>query len=247
MSIYTEFASVYDMMQYDVDYAFWIDGIIDMVRKHNRNAKSMLELACGTGTLSIGISKRGFMTEGIDISEEMLTVAQAKAYESGAKVRFYHQDMIEFNTKKKYDVIFCMCDGMNYVTDDHDMRQVFLNISTHLNPDGILIFDLSTKYKLSEVIGSHTFAETFENEAFIWENEYDETQKLLRFTFTLFKNDGEGYVRHEENHIQRAYEIEEIKALAKEYFDLHSMLDGDTFGSLEQHSNRICFVMTPKK
>lgn len=247
MSIYTEFASVYDRMQYDVDYDFWIDGIVNIVKEHNRNAKSMLELACGTGTLSIGISKKGFLMEGIDISEDMLTIAQAKAYESGAKVRYYHQDMITFNTRKKYDAIFCMCDGMNYVTCDDDMRKVFANISSHLNPEGILIFDLSSKYKLSEVIGNHTFAETFEDEAYIWENEFDDAHHLLRFTFTLFKNDGEGYVRHEENHVQRAYEIEEIKELAKEHFELQSILDGDTFGTLEFDANRICFVMTPRK
>ncbi len=247
MSIYSEFASVYDMMQYDVDYAFWIEGIIEIAKSHNAGAKSMLELACGTGTLAIGLAKKGFLTEGIDISEDMLTIAQTKAYENGAKVRFYNQDMIHFNTKKKYDVIFCMCDGMNYVIDDADMKKVFSNIMDHLSPGGILIFDLSSKYKLSEIIGNHTFAETFENEAYIWENEYETEQSLLRFSLTLFKDDGDGYVRHEENHVQRAYDIDEIKALASTKFDTIRILDGDTFDVPHDKSNRLCFVMTPKK
>lgn len=247
MSIYSEFASVYDMMQYDVDYAFWIEGIIEIAKSHNAGAKSMLELACGTGTLAIGLAKKGFLTEGIDISEDMLTIAQTKAYENGAKVRFYNQDMIHFNTKKKYDVIFCMCDGMNYVIDDADMKKVFSNIMDHLSPEGILIFDLSSKYKLSEIIGNHTFAETFENEAYIWENEYESEQCLLRFSLTLFKDDGDGYVRHEENHVQRAYDVDEIITLASTKFDTIRVLDGDTFDAPHEKSNRLCFVMTPKK
>lgn len=247
MSIYSEFASVYDMMQYDVDYDFWIEGIIKIAKANNSNAKTMLELACGTGTLAIGLAKKGFLTEGIDISEDMLTIAQTKAYECGAKIRFYNQDMIHFNTKKRYDVIFCMCDGMNYVIDDDEMKKVFSNISSHLNPEGVLIFDLSSKYKLSEVIGNHTFAETFEHEAYIWENEYEAEQNLLRFSLTLFKDDGGGYIRHEENHVQRAYEIDEILALASANFDTTRIMDGDTFDAPHEKSNRLCFVMTPKK
>ncbi|HAS74891.1 MAG TPA: class I SAM-dependent methyltransferase [Clostridiales bacterium UBA8960] len=246
MSIYSEFASVYDMMQYDVDYERWVNGIIKIAKEHNNQAKTMLELACGTGTLAIGISKKGFITEALDISEDMLSVAQSKAYDAHAKVRFYHQDMITFNTKKTYDVIFCMCDGMNYIISDEDMKCVFENIKRHLTPEGILIFDISSKYKLSEVIGNHTFAETFEHEAYIWENEYDHTRNLLKFTLTLFKEDEDGYQRFEESHTQRAYDIETLKTLSEPSFNLVSVLDGDSFENIQAHSNRICLIMTPK-
>lgn len=246
MSIYSEFASVYDKMQYDVDYDYWIKGIIEIAKQHNLKSKTMLELACGTGTLAIGIAKKGYILEALDLSEDMLSVAQSKAYDEGAKVRFYHQDMLTFNTKKTYDVIFCMCDGMNYIINEEDMFKVFENIKKHLTPNGILIFDVSSKYKLSEVIGNHTFAETFDNEAYIWENAFDSETNLLNFSLTLFKEDEFGYQRFEESHTQRAYEIEELKKISEPLFNLVSIIDGDTFEHLQEHSNRICFIMTPK-
>jgi len=243
MSIYSEFASVYDIMQYDVDYQRWIDEIKRIVIKSSPQARTMLELACGTGTIGIGLSKKGFQIEALDISEDMLTVAQSKAFDNGVKIKFYHQDMIHFNTKKKYDVVFCMCDGMNYIIEDDDIECVFNNIYNHLEEDGILIFDISSHYKLKNVIGNHTFAETFEHEAYIWENEYDEFNKLLEFSLTLFKEEEVGYQRYEEFHTQRAYETDEIISMTQNQFELLEILDGDTFEPHKETSNRICFIM----
>lgn len=243
MSIYSEFASVYDVMQYDVDYERWIEEIKNRVTNHNTSARTMLELACGTGTIGIGLSKKGFNVEALDISEDMLTVAQAKAYENNVKMKFYHQDMVSFNTKKRYDAVFCMCDGMNYVLKSSDLSKVFENIYKHLNENGILIFDISSYYKLKHVVGNHTFAETFDHEAYIWENQFDDATKMLEFSLTLFKEEENGYERYEELHTQHAYEIPEILAITNTYFDIIDILDGDTFETNQETSNRICFIM----
>ena len=243
MSIYSEFASVYDVMQYDVDYERWIEEIKYRVTQHNSSARSMLELACGTGTIGIGLSKKGFNVEALDISEDMLTVAQAKAYENNVKMKFYHQDMVNFNTKKQYDAVFCMCDGINYILEPRDLAKVFENIHKHLTECGILIFDISSYYKLKNIVGNHTFAETFDHEAYIWENQFDDTTKMLDFSLTLFKEEENGYERYEELHTQRAYEISEILELTKLKFDLIDILDGDTFENTKETSNRICFIM----
>jgi len=246
MNIYGEFASVYDIMQYDVDYENWIEQIKAIATKYFKGPRSMLELACGTGTIGIGLSKRGFLVEALDISEDMSTVAQSKAYDAGVKMRFYHQDMVTFNTKKTYDVVFCMCDGLNYILDEASVGTVFKNVEKHLNPGGLFICDLSSKYKLKEVIGNSTFAETFDHAAYIWENEFDEHTNQLAFTLTLFKEDDEGYQRFEEFHTQKAYENDSILNVANPYFTVLETVDGDTFEVASEKSERICFIMKRK-
>lgn len=246
MEMYGAFAAVYDRMQYDVDYNLWIQKIHEIVKSYNPGAKRMLELACGTGTIGIGLSKIGYIVEGLDLSEDMLAVAQSKAYDAGVKMRFYHQDMSQFQTKKKYDVIYCMCDGLNYVIDDEQMTNVFESIYNHLTPEGLVIVDISSHYKLSEVIGNKTFAETFETEAYIWENEFDESQNQLSFTLTLFVEEVDVYQRYEEYHQQRAYKVEEIVSLYSQWFETIQIADGDTFESLNEKSNRVGFLLKPK-
>jgi len=175
-----------------------------------------------------------------------LTVAQSKAYEAGMKMKFYHQDMVTFNTKKTYDVIFCMCDGLNYILDEASVEKVFKNVEKHLNPGGLFICDLSSKYKLSEVIGNHTFAETFDQAAYIWENEYDELTNQLTFSLTLFKEEDESYQRFEEFHTQKAYDSDAVIAIASPLFNVMEILDGDTFDDVQETSERICFIMKKK-
>lgn len=247
MDRYTAFASVYDVMQYDVDYERWHQLILSKIDTYAYGARHLMELACGTGTLGILLSKSGLIVEGLDLSEEMLTLAQKKAYEAGVKMRFYHQDMVTFNTRKKYDVICCMCDGLNYVIDLEELEAVFDNVQKHLNPNGLFIFDFSSHYKLSEVIGNHTFAETFDDEAYIWENAYDEEESILEFTLTLFKKEGSSYVRYEEEHVQRAYQIDEIESLISERFDVLEIVDGDDFSKLSKTSQRVGFIVKIKE
>jgi len=246
MKRYGEFASVYDIMQYDVDYENWIAQIKTIVGANFTGARSMLELACGTGTIGIGLSKKGFIVDALDISEDMLTVAQAKAYDHGVKMKFFHQDMIAFDTKKKYDVVYCMCDGLNYILDENSVTRVFKNVEKHLNPGGLFICDLSSKYKLKEIIGNRTFAETFDQAAYIWENEFDTQLNQLAFTLTLFKEEDDGYQRYEEFHTQKAYESDDIIEIAKPFFTLLEILDGDTFESVVETSERICFILKKK-
>lgn len=100
MEIYQTFASVYDKMQYDVNYPFWIEQLDSYIKTLNPTSKQVLELACGTGTIGIGLAKKGYICDGVDISEDMLTVAQAKAYEAGLKMKFFNQNMTEFFTKE---------------------------------------------------------------------------------------------------------------------------------------------------
>lgn len=243
---YKAFARVYDAMQYDVDYEFWVQKIDEKINAYLPNGRSILELACGTGTISIGLSKMGYYVEGLDLSEEMLTIASSKSKHEKQRIVFYHQDMKDFQLNRTYDAIVCMCDGLNYTLDHLELEAVFNKAHAHLNEEGLFLFDLSSRYKLEKIVGNETFAETFEDAAYIWENEYDSENKVLSFWLTLFVEEHNGIQRYEEYHKQRAYEIDEIKQVVLKNFDVLELLDGDHFDALKETSQRLCFVCKKK-
>lgn len=245
-NVYSEFAFVYDLMQYDVDYDVWTENIVKRIKKHNINTRNILELAAGTGNMAIRLSQKGYVVEAIDQSGEMLAIASQKTSQAKQKIKYYEQDMRHFLTKKKYDVILSVCDGMNYLVEESDFEAALTQIHEHLSPEGIVIFDLSSEFKLSEIIGNSTFAETFDNSAYIWENEYEPESRRLNFLLTLFIESNGCYNRHEEYHNQRAYTVDEVKSMVAGSFEMLEILDGDTFGPISESSHRICFIMKGK-
>jgi hypothetical protein len=124
---------------------------------------------------------------------------------------------------------------------------VFQKVHAHLKSGGVFIFDLSTLYKFSEVIGDATFAETFENSAYIWENSYDEQLRQLNFMLTLFVEDSGQYRRIEEYHEQYAYENDAVQTWLKPYFDVMEIVDGDSFKPICATSERVCFICKRKE
>lgn len=240
---YKVFASVYDMMQYDVPYEFWTQKIKEYIHQNVNGARSVLELACGTGTIAIGLSKMGFYVEGCDLSEDMLAMAQEKAFSAGKNIKFIKQDMRTLDMRRTYDAVVCLCDGLNYITDLPSLKKVFQNVEKHLNPGGLFIFDLSTEYKLKEIIGNQTFAETFEEGAYIWENQYDEDTGILEFWLTLFVESEGSYQRSEEYHKQKSYSEEVVKSNIPTTFEFIGVYDGDTFENLSPSSQRMCVIV----
>lgn len=240
--MYNAFAEVYDKMQYDVKYSFWSQQIDLKIKEYAPKTHKILELACGTGTLSRNLYKKGYIMEGVDISEEMLTIAKERALEQHMSIPFFYQDMVELDLNRMYDSAVLMCDGLNYVLEIESVRSVFKRVKAHLKTDGLFIFDLSSYYKLSEVIGNETFAETFDDSAYIWENTFDETTDQLEFDLTLFIEDKGQYQRYEEFHTQKAYQLQAIQEVVQQEFECLEILDGDTFGPVDEKSERWCFI-----
>ncbi len=134
----------------------------------------ILELACGTGNLTIPLTKKGYDIAGIDISAEMLEVAMEKAEEEGVQLVLLQQDIAELDFDvPNLDCILCACDGFNYLTYDDDLEYVFSKAHELLKEDGIFIFDISSYYKLSKVLGNNTFAEKREDVVYMWQNYFD--------------------------------------------------------------------------
>lgn len=271
MSAYSGFAYAYDFLMKDVDYDKWAKDIDDIYKELNIKPKSVLELGCGTGNITTKLYKKGYNMIGSDLSEDMLMIAQEKAYESNLMINFILQDMRSINYRKKVDSVISICDGLNYITTDEDLVKVFKSVHNVLETDGIFLFDISTYFKLKNILGSNTFAESHDGASYIWENYFDEESEILDFDLTVFiksntqldedydddydEDYGDEfdedelvlYERYFEEHKQKAHKTEKLIELLKDYFEIIELRDGDSFSELTDSSQRALFICKKKK
>lgn len=212
---YQSFAQVYDMFMNDVPYAEWADYVQHLLGEYEIKDGLVLELGCGTGSLTEILSSRGYDMIGVDNSADMLEIAMDKKAESGQDILYLLQDMREFELYGTVRAVISICDSMNYITEEEDLLRVFKLVNNYLDPGGVFIFDLNTLYKYREVMGECTIAENREDGSFIWENYFDEENDINEYDLTLFIAEGESglFRKYEETHYQRGYELETIKAL----------------------------------
>jgi len=244
--IYGGFAQIYDKFM-DLPYEDWADYIQAIWARFNCAPTLVLDLACGTGGLTAVLARRGYDMIGIDISAEMLAIARQK---DAAGILYLQQDMCGFELYGTVDAIICACDGINYLLEDADLARTFALCANYLNPGGILIFDINTEYKFKHILADNTFAATCEDAAYIWENFYDEDEKINEYAITCFTQDqnGKTYSRFEEVHMQRAYLQQEIEAaLQKAGFELKACYHELSFEAPAADSQRIFFVAAVKK
>jgi len=241
--IYEGFASVYDQLMTNTPYDAWYALLKDKINKYKLPGKLIVDLACGTGGMTNRLAKDAYQCLGLDLSEEMLLIAQEKAYNSNLKVQYIQQDMSQMELFKKYDAFISFCDGFNYITDGETLKSIFLKIHDYLKADGLLIFDVSSDYKLQHVLGGQVFTETSKEASYIWENYFDEKTQLLEFDLTLFSKEGQYYKRYDEVHMQRAYSITQLKTYMIEAgFELLEVVDTNTGGPVTDTSERWCFI-----
>lgn len=211
---YIDFAYLYDRLMEDVDYNNWSNYIEELL-PNIKKSKRLLELACGTGNLTLPLMEKGYDVIGIDISEDMLTVAKDKLLQQGYDTLFIQQDMINLELNEVFDIVICGCDGINYITDLDDLLKLFRTVIGHLSEDGAFLFDISSEYKLRHIIGNNTFGENQGDLCYLWENYFDEEKRLVEMDLTFFLQEGDFYRKYEEHHIQRAYSQEEIISALK--------------------------------
>ena len=244
MSSYDFLAGCYDRLTYDVDYAAWADYIEGRFRKKGLPGKTVLDLACGTGSLTYELARRGYEMIGVDLSPEMLTEADHKAMEEGVSIRFACQDMTELELGEEADCILSLCDSMNYLTEDGQLEDAFRSIAQHMKKESFFLFDMNTEYKFKEVLGQNVFGSAEEHEAYIWENDYDEEEKINEYYVSFFIENEEGlYERMEEFHYERAYSVKEIEeGLQAAGMELVEIMDGYSFDAPHEESERLLFA-----
>ena len=248
MDAYTSFAQVYDLFMDEVPYDEWCARIADTLKEYGIEEGLVLDLGCGTGSMTERMAARGFDMIGVDVSEEMLELADAKRRKSGQDILYLQQDMRNFELYGTVRAIISVCDSLNYIPEEEQLLQVFRLAYNYLDPDGAFLFDMNTVYKYEKILGESTIAENREEGSFIWENYYDEQEHLNEYDLTIYVQEDDGrYSRFEETHFQRAYETERIPKLLDEAgFQTEKLLDADTKEAAGPQTERI-FVAARKK
>ena len=217
MDAYTSFAEVYDLFMDNIPYEEWGDYLKGLLREYGIEDGLVLDLGCGTGTMTEILADAGYDMIGIDLSEEMLEAAMEKKERSGHDILYLCQDMREFELYGTVRAIVSVCDSMNYVLKEEELLGILtLAARNYLDYGGLFIFDLNTEYKYRELLGEQTIAENRKEGSFIWENYYDEETKINEYSLTLFIREDEGlYRKYEEEHYQRAYALDTIQSLVE--------------------------------
>ncbi len=214
MEAYTSFASVYDTFMDNIQYEEWAEYLSGLLAEYEVTDGIVLDLGCGTGTLTELMAARGFDMIGVDYSEEMLEIAMEKRAESGRDILYLLQDMREFELYGTVRAVISICDSLNYITEEEELEEVFRLVNNYLDPEGVFIFDFNTVYKYREILGDQTIAESREDCSFIWDNYYYEEEQINEYELSLFlQEEGNLYRKYVETHYQKGYELETIKSL----------------------------------
>jgi len=242
--MYTGFASVYDIFMDDIPYKAWAEDMRDILKEHNIIGGIVAELGCGTGNLTQELVGLGYDMIGIDSSYDMLDIAMSKREEKGLDILYLCQDIRSFELYGTCAAIVSRCDTFNYLLEYEDLVNSLKLVNNYLDPKGLFIFDLNSMYKYKQILADNTIAENRENESFIWENYYDEETNLNSYELSVFvREDDDRYIKYEEQHIQRAYSLYEIKDAIKEAgLELLSVSDADTKKEADEFTQRYLIV-----
>ena len=243
--MYEDFALVYDRFMDETPYEEWCQFVVGRLKQDQITDGILLDLGCGTGSMTELLAKQGYDMIGVDLSDSMLDIAIEKRAQSGHNILYLQQDMREFELYGTVRAIVSICDSMNYLEDYEDLVQVLRLANNYLDPKGIFIFDMNTVYKYRHLLADGTFAENREESSFIWENFYDEEERINEYDLTLFIRDEDGrYSKYEETHYQKAFEISEVlKAVKEAGMELVAVYDAFTREPVKETSDRVYFVV----
>lgn len=245
MEAYTGFAEVYDMFMDNVPYLEWSQYLIALLEEYGISQGLVLDLGCGTGKMTRLLARAGYDMIGVDNSEEMLQIAREQEGEP-SDILYLLQDMRKFELYGTVRAVVCVCDSLNYMLEEEDLLSVFLLVNNYLDPGGLFLFDMNTLFKYREILGENTICENREEGSFIWENFYDEEERINQYDLTLFIRDGMNrglYRKYEETHFQRGYELRRVRELLEQAgMEFVAVYDAYTKEPVCEESERVCII-----
>jgi len=215
MDAYHDLAASYDRLTTDVDYEATVGFYKEILRIEGVRPRSAVDLACGTGSVSLLLAQMGLQVTGVDMSEEMLTVAFQKAQEQELDIRFVCQRLEELVLPRGVDLAVCALDSLDYITDPEVCRQAIRRVYKVLNPGGIFIFDVNTPEKLRAMDGQ-VFLDEDDDVYCVWRGEFDEETNICSYGMDLFQRRGEVWYRSFEEHREYAYSADQLRTYLKE-------------------------------
>ncbi len=227
MSAYKELAPFYDRLTEDVDHGAFLHFYEEVFKKYGCSPKSVLDLGCGTGSLTCLMAERGYDMTGVDASEDMLMEASAKGYslEEGNRPLFLCQRMEELDLYGTVEAAVCCLDGLNYVPGDV-LGEVFSRLRLFIEPGGLFVFDVNTPYKLRSLDGQ-AFVDEDEDVFCVWRAELDEEADALCYGMDIFSRVGKRWERDFEEHVEYIHTVETLKDLltAAEFTEIEVYAD----------------------
>lgn len=214
MSAYESLALSYDRLTNDVDYGAAVSFYEQIMAREGVSPCSAVDLACGTGSVTALLAKKGIPVIGVDLSEEMLSVAQQKTQDLLPRPMFLHQDLSRLYLPRGVDLAVCALDSLDYITAPACCAAAIRRIYRCLNPGGIFIFDVNTPEKLQAMDGQ-VFLDEDENVYCVWRGDFDKKSNICTYGMDLFQRQGKLWHRSLEEHREYAYSQEQLTGYLK--------------------------------
>lgn len=204
---YDIFAQVYDDLMDEELYDQWVLFTKNNLAEHHQH---VLDLACGAGQLAIKMQQEGLEVTGLDLSAQMLEIAERRAEEFGVTIPFVQGDMTDLTNLKKFDAVTCYCDSICYLPDEESVQAAFNQVYQHLTEDGVFLFDVHSVYQIDEVFPGYTFNDQTEEVSFLWKSYIGEHPHSIEhdLTFFVYQEDIDLYERFDETHKERTYQLQ---------------------------------------
>lgn len=246
MSGYSAFAYFYDRLTENISYKARAEYFDKLIKLHGGRKGILLDLACGTGSLSEEMARLGYDVIGTDASEEMLSCAMDKKFESGLPIQYLCQDMTELDMFGTIDVTLCALDSLNHLNSLEDIRKTFERVSLFCEPGGLFIFDVNTPYKHRNILGNNTFVYDLDDVYCVWQNSFREDSPDCRVDISLDifeKNENGLYERYADELSEIAFDRSVIeKAVADSGMILEAVYDFDSLESPRPDSEKLVFA-----
>ncbi len=242
MSAYEALAFSYDALTQDIPYEQMLSYMEALLQRHGRQPETVLDLACGTGSMSVLMARKGYRVLGADLSEDMLSMAFEKAAElEENRPYFICQPMEELQLPYAVDLIVCCLDSLNYVTDPAICRKALERCFDALAPGGVLIFDINSAEKLKGLDGQ-VFLDEDEDTYCVWRAEFDREENICYYGMDIFQREDDVWLRSFEEHMEYAYSVEELTGYLRQAgFDTIEIYGDRSFEAPREGEQRIYF------
>lgn len=242
MSAYDVFAAYYDALTDDVHYADRAAYLRKLLVRFGMSDGTLLDLACGTGSMTAEMAKYGYDMIGVDASAEMLCAAQQKATQAGRNILFLCQPMQQLDLYGTVLGTICTLDSLNHLTDEQDVRETIRRVALFTEPGGVFVFDVNTPYKHREILADNVFVREDDDLYCVWQNERVD-DFTTRITLDFFERDEDVYIRSREQFCERAYEIDRLKTILEESgFSVEGIYSEGTTEPPSQDTQRVVFA-----
>lgn len=241
MSSYTDFARLYDALMTDIPYDQYVAKVLAIIE--NPHGKSLLDIGCGTGVLAEKFAQKGFLVQALDLSEDMLAVAEQRFQKNKLNIPLYCMSMTEMNGIENLDVAIIAIDSLNYLGSEIEVKETFAAVFSSLKNGGHFFFDVHSLFKMNELFLNGPFTFEDENLAYIWHTEKGELPHSVYHDLTFFTKNEDGlYERFEESHFQRTFDVQKYTSLLEDQgFSSIQVLADWTSNSPSPESERLFF------